>query len=127
MMKRFGLALVVVFIGSTWFFPSGAQAATYYIAPSGGSDTISSGTLEQPFATFSYAIGHLDQGDTLYVRGGTYNLSSTISISSSKNGTAALPYAMMAYNSELPVLDFTAEASGSGACSLTAVIGISRG
>ncbi len=89
-----------------------AQAATYYIAPSGGSDTSGGGTIGQPFATFAYAFGRMQPGDMLYVRGGTYNLSSTISIGFSKNGTAVSPYSIMAYNSESPVLDFSAESSG---------------
>ena len=108
MKKRSGLAVIV----GIWLFSSGASAATYYIAPTGGSDTIGSGTLLQPFATFSYAINQAQQGDTIYARGGTYNLTSTISIGSSKSGSAALPYNLMAYNNELPVLDFTGQPSG---------------
>ena len=110
MKKRSGLAVLVGILG-VWLFSSGASAASYYIAPTGGSDTSGSGTL-QPFATFTYAIAQTQPGDTLYVRGGTYNLNSTISISSSKNGTALLPYNMMAYNNEAAGPRFFREASG---------------
>ena len=41
-------------------------------------------------------------GDTIWVRGGTYNLNTTISIGSSKNGTAANPYNLFAYPGEAP-------------------------
>ncbi len=112
-MKRFAWTAAVVIFG-IGLFSLEAQAATYYIAPSGGSDTSGSGTIGQPFATFAYALGQMQPGDMLYVRGGTYNLASAISISSSKNGTAVSPYSIMAYNSESPVLDFSTETSGYG-------------
>jgi autotransporter-associated beta strand protein len=111
-MKKRTLLMAMVLIVGAGLFSSGALAAEYYIAPTGGSDTASSGTLANPFATFSYAIGRLTPGDTLYVRGGTYDLSSKISISSSKSGTETLPYTLAAYQSELPILDFSGESSG---------------
>ena len=68
MSKRLALAVLVGII-VTWLFTSGASAATYYIAPTGGSDSSGSGTLTQPFATFAYAIGQTQPGgDALYRR-----------------------------------------------------------
>ena len=67
--------------------------------------------------SFTKAITAAVAGDTIYARGGTYNLHATISIGSSKNGTAANPYQLLAYPGETPVLDFRGEpynASNSG-------------
>src|SRR5882757_182314 len=61
-------------------------AADYYVAPTGGSDA-NAGSLIAPFGTISHAITVAGAGDTIYLRGGTYNLSSTLSINSSKSGT----------------------------------------
>jgi hypothetical protein len=91
------------------------SANTYYIAPT--TSGTPNGSIDHPFTSFSTAISTAVAGDTIYVRGGTYNLSSTISISSSKNGTAANPYNLLAYPSETPILDFRNEpysASNSG-------------
>lgn len=48
-----------------------SEAATYYVAPS-GSDT-GTGTLAQPFRSISKGLSVMAGGDTLYIRGGTYN------------------------------------------------------
>src|SRR6185503_4954386 len=91
------------------------SANTYYIAPT--TSGTPNGSSDHPFTSFSTAISTAVAGDTIYVRGGTYTLSSTISIGSSKNGTAANPYNLLAYPSETPILDFRNEpysASNSG-------------
>ncbi len=82
----------------------------YYVAPSGGSDS-NNGSIGTPFATFGKAIGLATAGDTIFARGGTYNLSSSrLSISSSRNGTAANPINLLAYPGETPILDFRGSA-----------------
>jgi hypothetical protein len=101
MNKYLQTLLVAVFTLSTHY---AADAAEFYIAP-GGSDS-NNGSLGSPFATFSKAIGLATAGDTIYARGGTYNLSSTISIGSSKSGTAGNPISLLAYPGETPILDF---------------------
>jgi Protein of unknown function (DUF1565) len=85
-------------------------AADYYVAPTGGSDS-NAGSLAAPFGSISHAISVAGAGDTIYLRGGTYSLSSTLSISSSKSGTAASPINMFAYSGDVaaPVLDFHGE------------------
>jgi hypothetical protein len=50
---------------------STASAATYYVATN-GSDS-NSGTISQPFRTIGKGTSNLKSGDTLYIRGGTYN------------------------------------------------------
>jgi hypothetical protein len=87
-----------------------AEAAkTYYVAPTGGSDNNNGTDTSTPFATISHSISAAVAGDTIYLRGGSFLLSSNISIGSSKNGTAASPYNLLAYPGEAPVLDFRNE------------------
>src|SRR4051794_6987980 len=86
-----------------------SRAATYYVAP-GGSDSSTTGSQAAPYATIPKAITKAVAGDTILVRGGTYNIASTISIS--KAGTAANPYRLQAFPGETPVLDFSAQAAG---------------
>lgn len=92
------------------FCGSDAYATDYFVAPSGGNDG-NNGAIGAPFSTIAHAIQVAGAGDTIYLRGGTFNLSSTISISSSKSGTAASPINMFAYpgDANAPVLDFRAE------------------
>jgi hypothetical protein len=91
-----------------WFgAASCAIGSEYYVAP-GGVDS-NNGSIGAPFVSFSKAISTVTPGDTIWVRGGTYTLSSTISIGSSKDGTAANPYQMFAYPGEVPILDFRSE------------------
>jgi hypothetical protein len=99
-----------------------ADAANiYYVAPTGGSDS-NNGAIGTPFATISHAISAAVAGDTIYLRGGSYMQSTNISIGSSKNGTAANPYNLLAYPGESPILDFRNEpysASNSGLVGIT--------
>jgi hypothetical protein len=83
---------------------SAACGNTYYVAPT--TTGIPDGSIDHPFTSFSTAISTAVAGDTIYVRGGTYNLSTNISIGGSKNGTEANPYRMFAYPGETPILDF---------------------
>src|SRR4051794_40258514 len=82
-------------------------ASDYYVAPTGGSD-LNGGAIGAPFATFTKAISTANPGDTIFARGGTYNLSSKLQIS--KSGTSANPLNLFAYPGETPVLDFTGQA-----------------
>lgn len=82
--------------------------AEYYVAPTGGSDS-NSGSIGSPFATFAKAIGLAAPGDTIFARGGTYNLSTTVSISGSRSGTAANPINLFAFPGESPILDFRSQ------------------
>ena len=78
------------------------SATTYYVSPSGSSS--GSGTIASPY-TFTAGIGKsLTGGDSLIVRGGTYDLSTTQNIS--KSGTSAKYLQIVACPGETPVLDF---------------------
>lgn len=84
--------------------------AQKYVATE-GSDT-NPGTFDQPFGTITKAISVAVPGDTIYVRGGTYALTNTISINASKSGSDSLRYFLFAYVGERPLLDFSASAMG---------------
>jgi hypothetical protein len=97
------LAIITLFAHSHGAF----GASTYYVATS--TTGTADGSLAHPFTSFTSAINKAVAGDTIYVRGGTYNLTSTLSIGSGKSGTAANPYSMLAFPGESPVLDFRGE------------------
>ena len=75
-------------------FTSQAYAANYYIATN-GSDS-SSGTLSQPWRTIDKANNNLTAGDTVYIRGGTYNQR----INPQNSGTASQRITYTNYNNE---------------------------
>ncbi|WFE26368.1 right-handed parallel beta-helix repeat-containing protein [Solwaraspora sp. WMMD791] len=83
--------------------PSGS---TLYVAP-GGSDT-ASGTISNP-TTLTSAITRIPAGGTIYLRGGTYRFSQTITIGQGNNGTSSARKKLYAYPGETPVLNFSAQ------------------
>jgi hypothetical protein len=83
---------------------SAADAAvtpTIVVAP-GGSDT-NAGTLASPFATIQKAVAKAGPGDVIAVRGGTYLLTTNITIA--KNGTSAAPITLTNYGTERVIID----------------------
>jgi hypothetical protein len=75
------------------------NAATYYISPTG--NNANPGTQTTPWATIQYSVNQLKAGDMLYVMGGTYP--ETVTISSS--GTQSSPINVIAYPGQTPVID----------------------
>jgi hypothetical protein len=80
-----------------------------YVSPTG--TDANPGTIEQP-TTLTAAIAEAVAGDTIYLRGGTYNYSATVVIAFGNNGTSSNPKRIFAYQSEVPVLNFSAQATG---------------
>ncbi|WP_146402265.1 right-handed parallel beta-helix repeat-containing protein [Pseudobythopirellula maris] len=78
------------------------SAAEYFIAPGGSNG--GSGAIGSPWGTFDYAIDQIGPGDTLFVRGGVYDLDERIRIQDA--GTENSPIRIWAYQDETPVLDF---------------------
>jgi len=76
-----------------------------------GSDT-NTGTIDSPFLTIGKGINSMVAGDTVFIRGGVYSLSSTISIS--KVGSDTGWYYLYAYPGERPLLDFSTQTSSDG-------------
>jgi hypothetical protein len=106
-MKRLFTGLVGV---ATVVAAGGARAAEYYVAPT-GSDS-AAGTMAAPFATLQKGINTAAPGDTVWIRGGTYKIttpaSSAAGVNFSKSGTSdtnRIKY--WAYPGEVPVFDFS--------------------
>jgi len=82
-----------------------ASATTYYVSPSGTST--GPGTIDSPFS-FTTGIGKsLTAGDSLIVRGGTYNFTTLQTLS--KSGSSVKFLHVVAYQNETPILDFRNE------------------
>jgi hypothetical protein len=77
-------------------------ASTYYVAPLPGGDNGNDGSIENPWATFVYALDRLLPGDTLRLREGTYYESS---ISINLKGTDTSPITIESYPGERAVID----------------------
>ena len=75
--------------------------AVYYVSTTGTNSA--KGSLDQPFATLDYAHKLAKPGDTIYVRGGTYVLTSEMKLTNS--GTEGNPIKVFAYGDETPVFD----------------------
>ena len=85
-------------------------AADYYVATTGNDSN--PGTMTQPFATLGRAHTAVSAGDTVYIRGGTYNIvgvgaSASAGIALTKSGTSdSNRIRFLAYAGEVPVFDF---------------------
>lgn len=100
--------LLFLFIAAILTLPLNAKSI--FVAPN-GSDT-NSGTIDSPFLTIGKGINSMAAGDTVFIRGGVYALSTTISIS--KTGSDTGKYYLFAYPGERPLLDFTTQTSSDG-------------
>lgn len=76
---------------------------TYYVSPSG--DDSNPGTQERPLATVESAAASVAPGDTIYLRGGTYNRTDTVEISSI-HGSKNAQITLAGYPGERPVFSF---------------------
>jgi MYXO-CTERM domain-containing protein len=86
-----------------------ARATDYYVATT-GSDS-NAGTMAAPWATLQKAATTAVAGDTVWIRGGTYLITtpanSGAGVNFSKSGTSAANINYFAYQGEVPVFDFT--------------------
>ena len=94
--------------------PLPAPAITYFVAPK-GSDR-NPGTIEQPFATLERARDAIRAqrvnnsvlppgGTTVYLRGGTYSVTNTFTLTEADSGNASAPIVYRAWRDERPVFD----------------------
>ncbi|WP_443744575.1 right-handed parallel beta-helix repeat-containing protein [Streptomyces panaciradicis] len=90
--------------------PAQAASTTQYVSPSGTDSA--AGTQSAP-TTLATAIGRIASGGTIYLRGGTYNYASTVTIPAGSNGTSGARTTLTAYPGEKPVLDFAAQSESS--------------
>jgi hypothetical protein len=93
-------------------------SAQIFVAP--GGDDSGDGSFATPLETIPEAISRAAKGDTIYLRGGNYDLTSRITIGTDKNGEENSRYYMFAWQAERPLLDFSNQALGSLGISLKA-------
>ena len=81
--------------------PPPPSGDAWYVSPSGSSGN--TGAIGSPWS-LTYALtgasGQIDPGDTVYLRGGNYNLSNTYTISA--DGSSGNPISYRAYPGEVP-------------------------
>ncbi|MFI0238326.1 right-handed parallel beta-helix repeat-containing protein [Streptomyces sp. NPDC016845] len=94
-----------VAVGGTVHAAAQAQA-TVYVAPSGTDSA--AGTLAAP-TTLASAISRVSAGGTIYLRGGTYAYGQTVTVPDAADGTSSARTTLTAYQSEKPVLNFSAQ------------------
>jgi hypothetical protein len=108
----------LLIIVAVLFLARSLPATEWYVATNGNDS--GAGTINDPFATPQKAVTNplLSIGDTNYIRGGTYYLSTQLKLTS-LSGTASNYNKLWAYPGEKPVLDFSGTSSGTKAVYLT--------
>jgi hypothetical protein len=86
--------------------PSSPAGNTIFAAPNGRD--AGAGTQADP-TTITAAITRVAAGGTIFLRGGTYNLSQTVTIAAGNNGTSSARKTLSAFQNERPVLNFSAQ------------------
>lgn len=102
---RRALHILIVAMTITSGTSAVAFAQPWYVSAT-GSDS-NSGTIASPFKTIAKAVTVVQAGETIFVRGGIYNLTATITLG--KSGSACALISLLAYPGEKPVLDFSAQ------------------
>ncbi len=93
--------------------PRTATAATYYVATDG--NDANRGTEERPFQTIKKGLSVLGAGDTLYLRGGTYNEGIDSQNQTISSGTSwSDPVTIGAYPGETVTLNGSVNINGYG-------------
>ncbi|GIH09730.1 silent information regulator protein Sir2 [Rhizocola hellebori] len=88
--------------------PSSPPPGNSLFAAPNGRDA-GTGTQADP-TTITAAITRIGAGGTIFLRGGTYNLSQTVTIAPGNNGTSSARKTLSAFQSERPILNFSAQA-----------------
>ncbi|WP_234047041.1 carbohydrate-binding protein [Streptomyces adelaidensis] len=86
------------------------SSSALYVSPTGTDSA--AGTVSAP-TTLTSAISRITAGGTIYLRGGTYAHSSTVTIPVGNNGTSSARTTLSAYPGETPVLNFSAQSESS--------------
>ncbi len=101
MIQKINYKLLIVFLLIA--LQSSLFAATYYVSTTGNDSN--PGTKVEPWKTLSYAFPKLLAGDTLYMRGGTYPVSTTLTMGYRGRGTIDNPITISSYPGETAVID----------------------
>lgn len=100
------LAIALFFSGVYAGIGDTLLANTYYVATT-GKDT-DPGTIEQPWGTWQEAFNTAQAGDTVYFRGGTWFIITSVKHQAGThghNGTYINPICFFNYPGEIPILD----------------------
>jgi len=92
----------------TLFAACPVNGSDFFVSPTGNDNN--DGSIDHPFKTIGKAVGLAQAGDTIFLRGGQHDYTSTISIS--KSGQAENPITLRAYQDEVPILDFEQQGNG---------------
>lgn len=118
-MKIFFFLLGALLVGTAGLF---AQTNVYYVDVNGNDGNV--GSKEKPFATLNKANAVVNAGDTVWIRGGVYNLRDTIYVktynisagihltASGESDDKRIHY--LAYPGERPIFDGTNLLVGEG-------------
>ncbi|GAB2722248.1 carbohydrate-binding protein [Streptomyces bullii] len=87
--------------------PPPTTSGALYVSPNGTDNA--AGTESDP-TTLTSALTRVAAGGTIYMRGGTYRYSQTVTIAQGNNGTSSARKTLTAYPGETPVLNFSAQA-----------------
>jgi uncharacterized repeat protein (TIGR02059 family) len=100
-------AIIITLLFANFFI---LHSSVYYVATNGNNSN--PGTITQPWATWQKGFTSISPGDILYIRGGTYSPTGTLSNNQfcavavdSKKGSSSNMYNVYAYPGETPVLD----------------------
>jgi len=111
------LLWLVVVLGL--FAAKDVLAAEYYVSPT-GSDS-NPGTQASPFATLQKANNSAAAGDTIWMRAGTYSITTQLTLS--KSGTSDTNRTKIwAYAGEVPILDISNYGAASSGSDVPAVL-----
>ena len=92
-----------------------ARAADFYLSPTGSNGN--NGSVGSPWGTLQFAVDQLSPGDTLFLRGGTYNISQRVRFQGGDGGVEGSPVNLWAFPGEVPVLDFATMGASLGSSS----------
>lgn len=130
MLKRYAIKRTIIYLAALLLIISifainplvmptvtGAEQAIYYVSPEGSDNN--PGTISEPFKTITKArdvvrtINKNMTGDILvYLRGGNYNITSTVTFSVQDSGTNGYRIYYQAYPGETPVLNGATKVTG---------------
>ena len=100
------ILVITVFIICGAFMRVNAQI---YVSPNGNDSN--PGTIDKPLQSISLAMSKAYQDTTIYLRGGIYNLTSTLH--TSRNGAKGHYIKLFAYPGEHPILDYSKQSYSS--------------
>jgi hypothetical protein len=89
--------LIILF----WVVETGIAQNHFYVSSAGNDQN--DGTFSNPFLTLQRSLEKVNQGDTIFIRGGQYMISDRISIS--KNGASGMPVVIMSFRNEKAIFD----------------------